>query len=158
MSPHPEAPHEHSLSFLLSQIGGERAAAFAREVATVGLTPRAYGVLAALGHEVAPTQQQLADSLGIHRNNMVALVDTLESQELVERRRDPADRRAFRIHRTAAGTRRVRRVEKLVAALDADLERALGGPAAAQMLDTLRGLADSLGLRPGLHPSMRDQG
>jgi DNA-binding MarR family transcriptional regulator len=47
----------------------------------------------------------LADLLGLGLPNVTGLVDRLEERGLVERRRDPADRRVVRVHLTAAGGR-----------------------------------------------------
>ena len=150
------APHASSLSFLLSQVGAERAASFARVSAQVGVTPRGYAVLAVLSTDYTPSQQQLADRLGIHRNNMVALIDDLESRGLVERRRDPADRRAFRLHRTSSGSRTVTRIGRFVAELDAELETLLARAQVETLRALMESLASGLGLQTGIHPSLHD--
>ena len=64
--------------------------------------PRGYQVLAGLRDE-PPTQLVLARRLGLDRTVMTHLLDDLERAGLVERRPDPADRRARRIIATAAG-------------------------------------------------------
>jgi DNA-binding MarR family transcriptional regulator len=51
------------------------------------------------------SQQSLGAKQGIDRTTMVAVVDELERSGLVERRRDPSDRRAYSLHATAKGHR-----------------------------------------------------
>src|SRR3954451_18410574 len=49
------------------------------------------------------SQQRLAERLLVNRTLMVAVADALERRGLVERRRDPADRRSYALHVTPAG-------------------------------------------------------
>jgi DNA-binding MarR family transcriptional regulator len=65
--------------------------------------PRGYQVLTACLHEEPPTQLALARRLGLDRTVMTHLLDELEGAGLVERRPDPADRRARRIVATSEG-------------------------------------------------------
>lgn len=64
---------------------------------------RGYEVLAAVVHDAPPTQASLAARLGIDRTVMTYLLDELVGCGLVERRQDPADRRARRIVATDHG-------------------------------------------------------
>jgi DNA-binding MarR family transcriptional regulator len=64
---------------------------------------RGYQVLASAAHHAPPNQLALAQQLGIDRSVLTYLLDDLESSKLIERRPDPADRRARRIVLTRAG-------------------------------------------------------
>ncbi|CAM3397953.1 MarR family winged helix-turn-helix transcriptional regulator [Isoptericola cucumis] len=64
---------------------------------------RGYEVLSAVTREAPPTQAALAARLGIDRTVMTYLLDELVGCDLVERRPDPADRRARRIAVTDHG-------------------------------------------------------
>lgn len=75
----------------------------ARELETLGLTPRHVGVLANIAHNGPMTQRALGDLLAIDRTTMVGLIDALEAQGLVARERHPEDRRAWAITLTARG-------------------------------------------------------
>jgi len=88
----------YRLPFLLSQVGARSAQLFAERLAPLGVSPRAYGVLSNLAG--GQTQQQLADALRIHRNNMVGLIDEMEAAGWVRRHRSSQDRRAFEIRLT----------------------------------------------------------
>src|ERR1700712_5186422 len=92
-----------SLAFGLSQGGARSAQLFAERLRELDVSPRAFGVLGNLDLAGSRTQQELADALGIHRNNMVAVIDDLEASGWVKRHRSPVDRRAFDIRLTEAG-------------------------------------------------------
>jgi DNA-binding MarR family transcriptional regulator len=79
--------------------------------------PRGYQVLSAAAQGAVGSQLALAQHLGVDRTVMTYLLDDLEAAGLIERRLDPADRRARRIVATRKGT-------KLLAALDDRLQAA----------------------------------
>ena len=64
---------------------------------------RGYLVLAVAGQGEPKSQLALAQHLGVDRTAMTYLLDDLEGDGLVERRPDPADRRARRVTLTASG-------------------------------------------------------
>ncbi len=81
--------------------------------------PRGYQVLT-LASQLGPRRQlSLAQELSIDRTVMTYLLDDLEAAALVERRADPADRRARLIAVTDAGESTIDRVKEcLVSAED----------------------------------------
>ena len=123
VSKHQPAPYAGSLSFLTSQVGARSAQLFADRLAPLGVSPRAFGVLSNLSSTGGQSQQQLADTLGIHRNNMVGLIDELEAAGWVRRHRSQRDRRAFDVRLTRAGSALVSRINNLIPALDAEVGR-----------------------------------
>src|SRR6478735_5357302 len=68
---------------------------------------RGYQVLGSVVQGDQPTQLALAEQHGIDRTVMTYLVDDLVAAGLVERRQNPADRRARRVVATAEGRRRL---------------------------------------------------
>jgi DNA-binding MarR family transcriptional regulator len=78
---------------------------------------RGYQVLSAAAQGTVGSQLALAQHLAVDRTVMTYLLDDLETAGLIERRPDPADRRARRIVATKKGT-------KLLAALDDRLQTA----------------------------------
>jgi DNA-binding MarR family transcriptional regulator len=66
--------------------------------------PRGYQVLSAAAQGAVGSQLALAQLLGIDRTVMTYLLDDLEAANLIERRPDPADRRARRVVATQRGT------------------------------------------------------
>src|SRR5215218_5104800 len=100
----------------LLRLAHERAHELAMEAFPDGPHPREYAVLTAIA--VGPlSQQRLAERLHVNRTLMVAVADTLEQRGLVERRRDPADRRSYALHITPVGQDELER-------LHAEIERA----------------------------------
>lgn len=89
-----------------------------RRLAPLGLTVQMCGVMNLLA-EGPISQQGLGEQLGIDRTTVVELIDDLEKQGVVERRRNPADRRSYALHLTTRG----RSVQKRAArAFDAAAE------------------------------------
>lgn len=68
-------------------------------------------------------QSELPQALGIDATGVVALLNGLEDEGLIERRRSPEDRRKHNVLITKAGRRRLAAIEKVAA----DLERRLLG-------------------------------
>ena len=66
--------------------------------------PRGYQVLSAAAQGTVGSQLALAQHLGVDRTVMTYLLDDLEKAGLIERRLDPADRRARRIVATKHGS------------------------------------------------------
>lgn len=76
-----------------------------RALASLGLGVKEFGALSVLVEEGPLSQQRLGERQGVDRTTMVAVVDGLERKGLVERRRNPHDRRAYSLHATAKGRR-----------------------------------------------------
>jgi DNA-binding MarR family transcriptional regulator len=97
---------------------------------------RGYQVLSSAAYHAPPTQQALAQQLGIDRSVLTYLLDDLEKATLIERRPDPADRRARRIVLTRTGEALIATLSKRLEAAEEHALRALD-PAEKK---TLRGL------------------
>src|SRR5580692_12587372 len=93
----------NSVGFSLSQIGLETARQFGEVVGTLGLEPRHFAVLHAVHRDVGQAQQSIGDRLAIPASTMVAIVDHLENEGLLERRPHPSDRRARILYLTKRG-------------------------------------------------------
>jgi DNA-binding MarR family transcriptional regulator len=74
-----------------------------------GLTAAQFDVLANLGMSEGITQQELAGRLLVTKGNVCGLLDRMEAAGLVERRPDPTDRRANRLHLTRQGRAALRK-------------------------------------------------
>jgi len=102
-----------SSTFLLKRLGfaaKDRALASYEET---GLHPYHYAIMLVLDERSAETQGSIADALGYDRGQLVGLLDELEEQGLVERQRDPNDRRRHLVGMTAAGPRALKRLRAL---------------------------------------------
>jgi len=82
---------------------------------------RHYTVLKALSKGSARSQQELSDFLQIDVATMVATVDDLDAKGLVERRRDPTDRRRHALVITRRGTGLLGRAERILDEVEVDL-------------------------------------
>ena len=63
------------------------------------------------------TQVELAERLGIRGPALVRVLDRLAEQDLIDRRTDPNDRRANRLHLTAKGEDLSKRIEETISGL-----------------------------------------
>lgn len=73
------------------------------EVLPPGVDIHAYAAIVALGKGGALSQQTIADRVGISRTTMAKVATGLVGRGLVERVRNPADRRAYLLTLTPAG-------------------------------------------------------
>jgi MarR family transcriptional regulator, lower aerobic nicotinate degradation pathway regulator len=131
-----------STTFLLKRLGyaaKERGMdAYERE----NVHPYHYAILLALdegGHE---TQGAIADTLGYDRGQLVGLLDELEERGLIERRRDPDDRRRHLVQMTADGKRKLRRLRALAGDLEDDFLAPLSAAEREQLHTLLLKLAE----------------
>jgi DNA-binding MarR family transcriptional regulator len=108
----------------------------------LGLSPRAWGVLSTLAESGPMTQIELATALAIDRTAMVYLLDELEERGLVERVRNPEDRRSFLIHLTAQGERTQRKAAAGLAGATETLLNPLDTAERRQLVDLLARIAD----------------
>ena len=81
---------------------------------------------------------ELADALDIEPITLCRMIDRLEEAGLVERRRDDADRRAWRIHLTKAAAPVIAKLEAMGVGFNADI---LAGIDDAERETTIRVLA-----------------
>jgi DNA-binding MarR family transcriptional regulator len=100
--------------------------------------PRGYQVLAAAASGAEGTQLALANKLGVDRTVMTYLLDDLEEAGLIERRPDPADRRARRIVATDAGRAPMCELQAKLAHVESRVLGALDEQERAVFRDLLR--------------------
>ncbi|MFL5907140.1 MAG: MarR family winged helix-turn-helix transcriptional regulator [Solirubrobacterales bacterium] len=103
------------------------------------LHPRHWAVLAYLDED-GIRSTDLARLSGRHKQIVGRLVDELEELGYVERRPDPADRRAKLVVPTKRGLDQIRRGDEIIAGIEARHAQAIGGRNYAGFRDALRGM------------------
>ena len=93
---------QDSLAFLLSDASRLIRRRFDAKARAFGVSRAQWQVLFALSRNEGINQTGLADYLEVETITLCRMVDRLAEAGLVERRADPADRRAWRLHLTAA--------------------------------------------------------
>jgi DNA-binding MarR family transcriptional regulator len=83
---------------------------------------------------------ELAGRAALSKQSMTALVRACEDQDLVERRRDPDDGRAFRVRLTRRGKRFQQIAEGILSELDAEVLAQLGRPRRDALVEALKGV------------------
>src|SRR5579864_1736932 len=79
--------------FLLGRLGYELKRYAIEELEAAGFSMYDYSVLALAAEGACEAQSSIADVLKVDRSQIVGILDGLEQRGLVERRRDPNDRR-----------------------------------------------------------------
>ncbi len=141
-----------SLAFLLVQLGMHGARQFGERLQPLGLEQRQAGMLVRLAANEGRSQQAIAAMLGVNATRMVFLVDELEKLGLVERRRNPDDRRSHALYLTDQGRAALARVRAVAAAHEEQMSAGLSGAERGELISLLRRAAAAQGLRPGTLP------
>jgi DNA-binding MarR family transcriptional regulator len=140
----PRVPEEllASTTFLLKKLGFAAKERAFEAYEQTGLTPYHHAVLAVLDEGSRETQGAIADALGYDRGQLVGLLDELEERGLVERRRDPADRRRHIVRMTPEGLGELKGLRTLARRLDDEFLASLGAGDRDQLHAILRQLAE----------------
>ncbi|MFG7942567.1 MarR family winged helix-turn-helix transcriptional regulator [Streptomyces cacaoi] len=142
-------------AFLLAQLGAHAAARFAEGIAELDLTPAQAGVLRLLARTPGRSQRELADELGMPPSRFVPFADKLEERGLIERRRNPGDRRLYALHLTDEGVTLLSALGEVAAAHEQRMCQALTPDEHEQLRALLARMAAQQGLSPGVHPGYR---
>lgn len=132
---------------LLSLAYNRSASAIYRRLRENGIAdtrPSHGNVMEHLAFEDGLRLNDLATRAGITPQSMGQFVDELEDLGYVERRPDPDDRRAKRIHLTRKGKRSNKVEWKVVGEVEAALEALLGKKRLAELRESLARITESL--------------
>jgi DNA-binding MarR family transcriptional regulator len=117
-------PPAHRTAALLDYLARRMRLRAESALAPLGLRSRHLVALTVLREGGESTQQALATTLQIDRTNLVGLLNELEADQLIERRRSSEDRRRHIVELTAAGANVLAKVEAALAAVE---DEVLGG-------------------------------
>lgn len=95
-------------------------------LAPLGLSPRDFGILSALGAVQPCSQQRLAQILGKSAPAVLAFIDEVETAGLVSRHRNAADRRAYDLTLTPLGEAKLRAAQQAAFELQDVIAHTLG--------------------------------
>jgi DNA-binding MarR family transcriptional regulator len=140
-----------SVGFTLSTLGFAVAHGFRETLAPLGIEPRDFALLRAVGAGEGHSQQAIGERLGIPASRMVAFIDSLEERGLLERRRHPTDRRARALHLTDGGRALLADAYDAAVAFETALCRDLAPGERERLLELLGKVQGTLGLAPGVH-------
>jgi DNA-binding MarR family transcriptional regulator len=127
-------------SFLLKRLGFLMKDKTIQAFEETGLTPYHHAVLALLEEEPPETQAMIADALGYDRSHLVGMLDELEERGLIERKRDPADRRRHLVSLTPEGKKASTRLRAVIKQVEEDFF----APLDAQQREQLKSLLGEL--------------
>jgi MarR family transcriptional regulator, lower aerobic nicotinate degradation pathway regulator len=131
-----------STGFLLSRVGGGMKMRVLDELEEAGCPGVQYGVLALLSEGASATQARIADVLGVDRSQLVGELDDLEANGLIERRRDPEDRRRHMVAITAKGQRQLKKLRTVIQRIEDEYLAPLGPHERKQLYSLLQRLAE----------------
>jgi len=129
------------IGFLLADNSRLARWSFDQQVREIGVTGPQARLLLLLNRFPGENQSFYAELLEVEPITLCRMVDRLEEAELIERRRDPADRRAWRLHLTAKSRKTI---ERLQHGIDSLVDEMLAGLSAAER-DELERLLKTIG-------------
>ncbi|MFG3660841.1 MarR family winged helix-turn-helix transcriptional regulator [Streptomyces sp. NPDC047706] len=133
------------LGFLLARNGAIANSRVHHAFEGCGLAARPGAVLMLVGRTGFMSQQALATALEVDPSVMVGILNELESAQLVERRRDPSDRRRHIVAITEEGRALLGQAQDAVA----EVERGLFADLSPEEVATLRDLLARVRTSPG---------
>jgi len=119
----------------------------------LGQTLKELGTLSFLREFPETSQQALSEGLCIDANYCVLLLNDLEENGLIERRRDPSDRRRHLVSMTDEGRRALRKAEAAQQTLEDDMLGALNEDERATLAHLLRKAIDGQNAAATSNPS-----
>jgi DNA-binding MarR family transcriptional regulator len=136
----------HRSSALLEYLARRTRLGTEAVLAPLGLRPRHLVALTVLRVRGGSTQQALATTLAMDGTNIVGLLNELEADKLIERRRSPEDRRRHLVELTEAGAKQLAKAEAALAEVDDEVLGALDASQRETLYDLLQLAAAGTGV------------
>lgn len=140
-------PQKETLGLLLVDVSRRMRRAFQQQLEGSSLTQAQGRALVYVSLHEGVRQVELAELLEVQPITLARLLDQLEEAGLVERRPDPADRRAYRVFLTPAAAPHLAAIEQVSAAIRAEVLRNLDDHQIATVMHALRTMRDNLAAR-----------
>ena len=132
------------LPYLLNRAGARIAAAFNVEMRQIGATLQVWRVLAALRERDGQRMGDLSKTTSIEVSTLTRLVDNMEKDGLVTRRREKGDARAVSLQVTATGRRLTQRIVPIAERYEAVAFKGFTAGEAEVLKKALRRLYDNM--------------
>ena len=130
-----------TILFMMADVTRLMRRRFDERARTLGVTRPQWKLLLSLSREQGLNQGALAERMDVEPITLCRMVDRMEESGLLERRRDPADRRAWRVHLTPRSRIMIDRLREGVAQLEQDMLAGLDDSAReqfSQVMDMIR--------------------
>ena len=140
----PPAPPQELLdntAVLLARVGTAIKSQALDDFEQAGSSMYHYSVLALLAEGDCSAQATIAQLLGLDSSQLVGVLDSLEEQGLVERRRDPKDRRRHGVSLTADGKRQLVKLRGIATRLEESVLEPLDANARKSLRESLEQIA-----------------
>jgi len=137
-------PLELYLPYLLNRAGARIAAAFNAEMRQIGASLQVWRVLAALREQDGQRMGDLSKTTSIEVSTLTRLVDNMEKDGLVARRREAGDARTISLHVTPSGRRLTQRIVPIAERYEAVALKGFTAAETAVLKKALRRLYDNM--------------
>jgi DNA-binding MarR family transcriptional regulator len=139
----PKIPNQllRSNLFLLKRLGDAVRERTMPALTAAGCNPYHNAVLLLLQEGARDTQAEIADALDFDRSQLVRILDELEEEGLIERQRDPNDRRRHVVTMTPAGRRTLDKRLAIMEQIEDDFLTSLDAESRATLHELLLRLA-----------------
>ena len=150
--------HRSSPGLLLALLGHEAMRRLRAAHTAHGLKPRQFQILGLLHDHGGLAQRELVQTMGVDPSILVTLLNPLEADGLVNRERDPGDRRRHLVTLTAAGKRHLASASRAQKGTEDALFASLDDGQREQLRTLLLALADGLAADPDSAPTTKEVG
>jgi len=133
-----------SLGFLISDVSRLLRKRFDERARLIGVTRQQWRTLSVLKRHEGSNQGMLAELLEVEPITLGRMIDRLEEAGWVERRRDPDDRRMWRIHLTDAAQPILLQLKGIADSLFVDAAEGISADDQAKLHALLEQLRDNL--------------
>lgn len=133
-----------SLGFLISDVSRLLRKRFDERARLIGVTRQQWRTLSVLMRHEGSNQGMLAELLEVEPITLGRMIDRLEEAGWVERRRDPGDRRVWRIHLTDAAQPILLQLKGIADSLFVDAAEDISATDQAKLHALLEKLRDNL--------------
>jgi len=141
-----QSKHDNSLGFLLADVSRLMRAAFNQHLEGSSLTLAQARALIYVSRHEGCRQVELAALLEVQPITLARLLDQLADEDLVERRPDPADRRAYRVFLTPAAPLQLHAIKQVTNLICIDALRGIDEDQIKILMQALNKMRNNLGI------------